>query len=286
MPTPSAAHTKLFFKYHLYDLERFYCRVVAPLGLWRVRELEKQGVPKQLVAPLEFLFTNRLDAADRQGIARVEALRAELSRAQVSAVSVGTPLGMADGYTLAHLSSVPPQWGAFLYLCAKFFGAQNILELGSGAGISGAYLASAPSCQTLVTIEGAPTRAAIAAANLERIGPHAHVVQGMFQDVLPEVFETQARPFDLVFKDGHHAYAPTVYWVKQILPQLAPRALVILDDIHWSAEMFRAWQEIYGTFGFAFALDVGRFGVCYWHGAPTPTQFANLARHVGWFRNF
>jgi hypothetical protein len=71
---------------------------------------------------------------------------------------------------------------------------------------------------------------------------------------------------------------------RRVLTHLNTPSLLILDDIHWSHGMFSAWQAIHTTLGFAFALDVGRVGVCYWDGAPRQTHLANLAYYVGWFQ--
>ena len=72
-------------------------------------------------------------------------------------------------FETAHVSSVSALWGTFLYLCASARRAETILELGSGAGISGCYLGSAPSCRRFITVEGSADRARLAEAHLRQI---------------------------------------------------------------------------------------------------------------------
>ncbi len=49
---------------------------------------------------------------------------------------------------------------------------------------------------------------------------------------------------DLVFFDANHRYEPTLRYFETCLPKTHNDSLFVFDDIHWSAEMERAWAEI------------------------------------------
>jgi hypothetical protein len=49
---------------------------------------------------------------------------------------------------------------------------------------------------------------------------------------------------DLAYIDGNHRYEPTLRYFQQLLPKKQHHSIFIFDDIHWSAEMEKAWSEI------------------------------------------
>lgn len=266
-------------------LEQAYRRMAAPLARRRIRTLIPQRMPPFLVEALDFLFTGKLAADDKDRVRIVESLRAQLARQHELFPPQGTqPKPSPDGFAMAHRVSVPRPWGTFLYLCVKASRARRILEMGSGAGISGAYLSAAPSCESLITIEASASRAALAKSNLNAVGAPARVMHKDNDAALNLVFSVPGASFDLVYLDSAHVYDTTVRWVARVLPYLNIPGILILDDIHYSRGMYAAWQKILASCGFACALDLGRLGVCYWDGASTETQILNLTRYTGWFR--
>ena len=126
-----------------------------------------------------------------------------------------------DTRTLEHIakiSSVTQRWGTFLYLCADAVGAKAILELGTCAGISGCYLASARSCERFVTIEASPAPAKLARLNLSRVSDHFTVINALFDEGLDEILRGPGDRFDLVYIDGHHEKVPTAEVLARFLP--------------------------------------------------------------------
>lgn len=51
-------------------------------------------------------------------------------------------------------------------------------------------------------------------------------------------------PIHYAFIDGHHDEHATLAYMNLILPFLAKPALLVFDDINWTAGMVRAWQAI------------------------------------------
>jgi predicted O-methyltransferase YrrM len=187
---------------------------------------------------------------------------------------------------LAHSASVNERWGLFLHLCASSASAQTILELGSCIGISGAYLASSPTCTRMLTIEASPAIARLAEKTLSDAGvaSHASVLEGLFEDVLPRIFERLAaeqRTIDLAYVDGHHDEAATLHYVALIAPRLSRGGCIVLDDICLYREMWRAWTQLSAMPGVAAAIHVGRFGILVFDDRVTTPMSFDLSRYTG-----
>ena len=137
----------------------------------------------------------------------------------------------------------PPKLGQLLYRVARHYSPSTILELGTSLGLSTAYLASGAPQARLWTIEGAPAVADKARANLRRLGATPEIVTGNFDTVLPALIG-QIPPIELAFVDGNHRCEPTLRYFDAIFRHAAPAAALVFDDIHWSAEMEKAWNTI------------------------------------------
>ncbi len=67
------------------------------------------------------------------------------------------------------------------------------------------------------------------------------------------------RPIDFMFIDGHHDRDATLRYFEQARPFLAPKNVVVFDDIDWSDGMREAWAQIkQETQGYA----LGNVGLC------------------------
>lgn len=253
--------------------------VTLAVGRRQLRRMHGTVLPEFLDDPFRFLIERTLSTADLPVVEKIEAMRTEMARQSHEFVGVfvekPTPGKRRSLTEVACVSSVLPLWGTFLYLCARARGAKTILELGSGAGISACYLASAPSCTRLVTIEGNRDRAQLAELHL-RLAPHAVVVNASFDDGLGEILPTLDTGVDLVFIDGARRWETMHGLLSRMMPRLNPHCVVILDDIHWSAEMRHTWKRIRQLEGFAYAINAGRLGVCGWEGGEARPETGTL----------
>lgn len=111
--------------------------------------------------------------------------------------------------------------GMLLHVLAGRRGLERVAEIGTGAGIGTAWLASAlPPGVPLLTAER-DERLATAAANLFADDPDVDVLHGDWRDVLPP-----HAPFDLVVVDGPRAKDD----VDAVLALATPGATIVLDD--------------------------------------------------------
>jgi predicted O-methyltransferase YrrM len=272
----------------------YYRRWRSRLGLLYLRRARRRGLPEYLRAPLEYLLTERASPQTAAVMERVERLRAGLAQRAGSAGIYLTPRpgaarhspGPLERITLeriARVTSILPYWGAFLNLCAESIRARVLFELGSGAGLSGCYLAAASSCTSFTTVEGSPVLAELARANLRHVNPEARVLNAFFDPALDEVLPRLDAPLDLVFIDGHREFEARLDYCRRLRPHLNRPALVLLDDIHSLPAMQRAWEVERRQAGWTAALDLGRMGLLVWEADTLrPRQF-NFSPFTAWW---
>ena len=144
---------------------------------------------------------------------------------------------------LARHAAKPPRLGQLLFRVAGHYQPATMLELGTSLGLSTAYLAAGAPQSRLHTIEGAPAVAAKAKANLRELDIDAGLITGNFDTVLPSLLAA-IPPVDLAFIDGNHRLEPTLSYFDLLARHAARPSILIFDDIHWSAEMEKAWTAI------------------------------------------
>jgi predicted O-methyltransferase YrrM len=181
----------------------------------------------------------------------IENCRKELKRDRrvitVEDFGAGSRTGATNERTIASIAAhalKPKKFGQLLFRIAKYYGCKNILELGTSLGITSSYLASAAGQGKLVTMEGSPAIASVAAENFRKLGlSNTRIETGNFDETLEPMLHSLPVP-DLVFIDGNHRHEPTVRYFKQLVPRCNNDTILIFDDVHWSEEMDAAWLEI------------------------------------------
>ncbi len=123
----------------------------------------------------------------------------------------------------------------------------NIIELGTSLGITTAYLAAADSRNQVLTFEGSGELLKIAqgiwrALKMENIEWREGPIDGTLLSFAHAPAEYT--PIDLAFVDANHTYEATVRYADVLLPMLAEKGVLVIDDIHYSEPMERAWEEL------------------------------------------
>lgn len=129
-----------------------------------------------------------------------------------------------------------------LYRLSYFLKPQHCLELGSGLGLSGLALALANRGHNVLSIEGNNYFTNYCKKIFEKFNiQNIEVIHLPFSEFLDGA---DLGLYDLVFLDGDHTYASTIAYSKAILKSTPANSVLVLDDIHWSREMYRAWKEL------------------------------------------
>lgn len=146
--------------------------------------------------------------------------------------------------SIAKQSAKSPKYAQLLFRLVNYFQPSEILELGTSLGISTAYLASANKHTKVSTIEGSTEAAHIAQENFEQLQlKNIEQIVGNFDDVLPKIMHDY-QYIDFVFFDGNHRKQATINYFNSCLEKAHSNTVFVFDDINWSDEMIRAWNEI------------------------------------------
>lgn len=163
--------------------------------------------------------------------------------------------------TIAQTSTSPPHKLEFLFKLTKYLQPNQILEFGTCLGLSALSMHKAHKKGQLTTIEGSSNIASIAKHLFDSQEANIDLIQDKFDDYLISSAFENLKNIDLFYLDGNHAYEPTLDYIKAVYPKMSPYSIVILDDIYWSHEMQRAWQELSMDERFDISLDVFDFGL-------------------------
>lgn len=145
---------------------------------------------------------------------------------------------------IARTSLKPVKYAQLLHRMVRHYQPGSILEIGTSLGITTQYLATGNPNANVYTLEGSSNIAAIAqtgwqANQLNNI----RLFEGEFSGTLPAVLSSLPS-VDFAFVDGNHQYQPTLDYVDLILTKATAETILVLDDIHWSPGMEKAWKQL------------------------------------------
>lgn len=150
-------------------------------------------------------------------------------------------------------------YARMLHLLPQALGAKTILELGTSLGISTFYLSQSPNVEQVVSVEGSQNLSVNAEKRLKRLGvQNVRLVHLKFQEYLDAHPDEQ---YDLVYLDGHHSGAATVHYCSQLKDSMQTDLYLLLDDIRWSRDMYRAYQTIRKWPEVKESMDLARMGL-------------------------
>lgn len=157
----------------------------------------------------------------------------------------------------ARRTAVSPAKGNLLYQIAAFYQPELIIELGTSLGLSTMYMAKGSPRSRVITVEGNPQIADIAATSFRTYQlDQVSVIKELFDDALPKLIRNM-NANTMVFIDGNHTYEATIKYVNAF----SKAKLIVLDDIRWSAGMLEAWREIVANRGDATVIDLFTMGI-------------------------
>ena len=137
--------------------------------------------------------------------------------------------------------------GQLLFRVVHFLGGElqrplEILELGTSLGITTAYLASPASRNRVMTLEGSRAVLRVAQGVWKALKTeNIEWGEGRIDDTL---YKRAREKLDVVFMDANHTYEATLRYADYLLPRMTEKGIIVIDDIHYSPEMERAWEEL------------------------------------------
>jgi len=138
----------------------------------------------------------------------------------------------------------------------------KILELGTSMGITTLYLAQKQEAY-VTTFEGNTSLINVALTHFEYFrAKNIELIEGNLDSELSNYLLKPVK-IDFVLMDANHRYEPTLSYFNLLSRRMADKGVIVLDDIHYSEEMSRAWKElrnhqlVYGS------VDLFRCGILF-----------------------
>ncbi|WP_231717530.1 O-methyltransferase [Hymenobacter sp. DG25A] len=165
---------------------------------------------------------------------------------------------------IARTAAKPAALAQLLFRLVNHFQPRTVLELGTSLGLTTAYLAAADSRARVISFEGCPQTAAVARQTFEQLAlPNVELVLGNLDETLEPALQALPESLDFAFFDGNHRYEPTMRYFEQCLARSTEGSVFVFDDIHWSAEMERAWASIQAHPQVQLTIDLFHVGLVF-----------------------
>lgn len=160
--------------------------------------------------------------------------------------------------------SVSKKQGALLYHLLRFAGVDEVVELGTGSGISLLYLAEGGRDAQITTVEGDQSRVDFVRKNLDSVlstSENIHLVCSSFDSFLKNYRFPQGKI--LFFIDGDHTYEAVLRYFSHIADEAKAECIIVFDDIRWSSGMEKAWKEIKADKRLCLSIDLFFTGIVF-----------------------
>lgn len=159
----------------------------------------------------------------------------------------------------------PAKYGQLLFRIVHYFKFNEILELGTSLGISTMYLAASSSDIQCTTIEGCPEIAGKARKNFERLKlNNIESIIGEIDTALETVLQTKNK-LDFIYIDANHKKEAVLKYFEICLLKTHVDSIIIIDDIHWSADMKLAWETIKEFPQVTSTIDIYQMGIVFFN---------------------
>ncbi|MFQ3575007.1 MAG: class I SAM-dependent methyltransferase [Cytophagales bacterium] len=166
---------------------------------------------------------------------------------------------------IAKASSSSKTVRELLYKTVDKFQPKSILEIGCSLGLSSQYLVKAmPQNGELYLFDGNKQvlEHALQLCRLQSPLKKVVAVHGLFDETLARSLDGISS-VDFVYFDGNHTYEATKKYFNMVLPKLSENAILVFDDIYWSEEMKKAWDEIVKHKKITYSIDLFCSGFCF-----------------------
>ncbi len=149
---------------------------------------------------------------------------------------------------------------------------ETIIEFGTSLGISTIALSLAAPDAKIYTVEGSDAIAKVAEENFKQL-QLKNIIQyiDLFDEQIDNILKEIHHPF-ILYLDGNHRYEQTLRYFEAFAELAIDDSIIIIDDIHWSKEMEKAWIEICRHPKPTTKIDVYQMGIVFFkQGLPKET---------------
>jgi predicted O-methyltransferase YrrM len=137
----------------------------------------------------------------------------------------------------------------------------TIVELGTSMGVTTAYLAGVDTRDKVYTYEGCEAVAKIAKENWNVLGMNN--ISCLVGPIDAEQLRGGLEYIDVAFVDANHTYEASMKYFDVLAQKVHEKSVVVMDDIHHSEEMERAWKEICADERVTSTIDLYQMGLVF-----------------------
>lgn len=164
---------------------------------------------------------------------------------------------------IAKNSSTMMRFGGVFQKIVENFDVKSVLELGTSLGVGTMCFAKTSSKTKVTTIDACRETQNYAKQQFEQMKiRNVEFINSRFDDV----FDSDAlrQKYDLIFLDGNHTYEATIKYFKYSTQKLCnEKYIIIVDDINWSHDMYRAWEEFVAEKNDSLRINLFRCGIIF-----------------------
>lgn len=229
----------------------------------------KQEEEHSLHSPFVFdLYTNVVNPHGLQDNT-IEALRQKLStnKDNIALQDFGAGSRVTDSNTrsissIAKHASTPLKFSLLLQRIIAYFDFKMVIELGTSLGLNTLYLSQDPKVN-VITFEGDRTLSDLAQTHFTSFKrANIDIVTGNIDITLKSTL-AQLETVDFAYVDANHDYQPTVNYFDLLLQKTHSKSIIVIDDIHWSKGMWKAWQELKSRPEVTLSIDLFEGGLLF-----------------------
>jgi predicted O-methyltransferase YrrM len=137
----------------------------------------------------------------------------------------------------------------------------TIVEFGTSLGVTTAYLAGVDTRDKVYTYEGCEAVAKIAKENWNVLGMNN--ISCLVGPIDAEQLRGGLGYIDVAFVDANHTYEASMRYFDVLAQKVHEKSVVVMDDIHHSEEMERAWKEICADERVTSSIDLYQMGLVF-----------------------
>ncbi len=164
---------------------------------------------------------------------------------------------------IAAASLTPARLAEIYFRACEYTEAHQIVELGTSMGLTSLYLSRLPDSKVF-TFEGSPALANIALTHFESFGQkNIHLIEGDINVTLPRFLESNLTKIGFALVDANHRYQATIQYFEWLMKRFNEKSMMVIDDIHHSPDMKKAWEELKKHYLVYGSVDLYRCGILF-----------------------
>jgi predicted O-methyltransferase YrrM len=173
-------------------------------------------------------------------------------------------------YQEANSSGIKKKYGKLISRIINHYNLTTALELGTNVGIGTAYIAEY--AQSVITIDK-NEEYSLLAKSIHRKNSINNVeyIIGDIDLILEEILLN--KKIDFVFADANHNYSASIKYFNMIKNNLHDNSIYIIDDINWSEDMNKAWNDIKKDKNVTISIDLYRMGILFFNPSLSKQNF-------------